>query len=117
MSHRIVWFDLPALDLNRAVAFYTAVLNNEIKEDHPGVAVMSHDTGDVAGCLYVKEGDVPSDRGVLLYFNVDGRLDAAVSAVVPNGGSVLAPIHKLGEWGNRAIVLDSEGNRIALHSS
>ncbi len=42
---------------------------------------------------------------------------SAVTAVESNGGTVLMPDHDLGEWGRRAIVIDSEGNRIALHSS
>ena len=117
MAHRIIWFDLPVLDLKRASIFYTAVLDVEISEGYPDVAVLSHETGEVAGCLYVKEGDIPSEHGPLLYFNVDGRLESAVTAVESNGGTVLMPDHDLGEWGRRAIVIDSEGNRIALHSS
>jgi predicted enzyme related to lactoylglutathione lyase len=52
----------------------------------------------------------------LLYFNCQGRLDEAVAAVGPNGGKVLQPKHPIGPYGFRAVVLDSEGNRIALHS-
>jgi predicted enzyme related to lactoylglutathione lyase len=54
--------------------------------------------------------------GVLLYLNANGRIRDAVSKVVPNGGSVLQDTHSIGSPGFRAIVLDSEGNRIALHS-
>jgi len=58
----------------------------------------------------------PSDGGPLLYLNTDGRLDVAVSAAKLAGGTVLQPKHSIGPDGYRAIVLDSEGNRIALHS-
>jgi predicted enzyme related to lactoylglutathione lyase len=51
-----------------------------------------------------------------MYLNAQGRLDEAVAAVAPNGGKVLKPKHNIGPYGFRAIVLDSEGNRIALHS-
>ena len=117
MSHRIIWFDLPVIDLQRAVKFYSAVLDVEITEMAPDVAVISHEENEVSGCLYVKEGDRPSDHGVLLYMNVDGRLEYAVHATEAHGGQVLRSIHQIGEWGNRAIILDTEGNRIALHSS
>jgi predicted enzyme related to lactoylglutathione lyase len=53
---------------------------------------------------------------VLLYFNCEGRLDQAIAAVEPNGGKIVQPRHQIGPYGFRAVVLDSEGNRIALHS-
>jgi predicted enzyme related to lactoylglutathione lyase len=54
--------------------------------------------------------------GVLVYLNVNRRIRDAVRKVVPNGGSVVQDTHSIGPPGFRAIVLDSEGNRIALHS-
>ena len=72
--------------------------------------------GDVSGCLHRSEGDKPSDNGPLLYLNCQGRLDEAVAAVVPGGGKVLKAEHAIGPHGFRAVILDSEGNRIALHS-
>lgn len=117
MTHRIVWFDVPALDLERAMNFYSKVLDVEITEEFPGVAVMTHDQGDVAGCVFKSEEIQPSDQGTLLYFNVDGRLDAAVAVVEECGGTIKEPPHPIGEFGHRALVIDSEGNRIALHSA
>ena len=57
-----------------------------------------------------------STGGPLLYLNANGRLDQAVAAAAANGGKVVEPKHQIGPHGYRAIVLDSEGNRIALHS-
>jgi predicted enzyme related to lactoylglutathione lyase len=54
---------------------------------------------------------------VLLYLNVDGRIRDAVDKVVPSGGTVIDATHAIGPHGFRAIVLDSEGNRVALHSN
>jgi predicted enzyme related to lactoylglutathione lyase len=71
---------------------------------------------DVTGCLYTKDGETPSDKGLLVYLNAQGRLDEAVAAVEPNGGKLLQPKHPIGPYGFPAIILDSEGNRIALHS-
>lgn len=116
MTNRIVWFDVPALDLERAMNFYSKVLAVDISEEFPGVAVMSHGQGEVAGCVFKSEEIQPSDQGTLLYFNVDGRLDAAVAAVKECGGTIKEATHPIGEFGHRAIVIDSEGNRIALHS-
>jgi len=71
---------------------------------------------DVSGCLFRKDDERPSDRGLLVYMNAQGRLGEAVAAVEPNGGKVLQPKHPIGPHGFRAVILDSEGNRVALHS-
>jgi len=55
-------------------------------------------------------------QGIADLSNASGRLDAAIDAVVPNGGKVIKPKHPIGPYGHRAIILDSEGNRVALHS-
>lgn len=116
MSNTISWFDLPVIDLERAVTFYSAVLDAEITQEFPGVAVIAHTENEVAGCLFVSEDHQPSVHGALLYFNVDGRLEQAVSLVENLQGTIEKSIHDIGPFGKRAIVIDSEGNRIALHS-
>jgi predicted enzyme related to lactoylglutathione lyase len=119
MANQVVWVDIPVLNLDRAIRFYSAVLGAPVhKEEYPGVALglLPGKDPDVTGCLYTKEGEQPSDRGLLIYLNADGRLDEAVAAVEANGGKVVHPKHQIGPHGYRAVVLDSEGNRVALHS-
>ncbi len=116
MAHSIVWFDLPVKDLRRAMVFYKHVLGIEINEAFPGVAVFEHGDNDVAGCLFSSQEAQPSQTGALLYFNVNGRLSEAIYQTQQLGGSVLQAAHDIGAFGRRAIVLDCEGNRIALHS-
>ena len=70
----------------------------------------------MGGCLCVFEDTKPSTQGPLIYLNVEGRLEQAEAAVVPNKGKVLEPKHQIGPHGFRTIILDSEGNRVALHS-
>ena len=120
-DNQIVWCDIPVKDLDRAIRFYSAVLGAPVKkEQHEGMtfAVLPHaEEHGVSGCLSPGgEGNEPSRHGPLLYFNCQGRLDQAVAAVEPNGGKVFQPKHQIGPYGFRAVVLDSEGNRIALHS-
>jgi predicted enzyme related to lactoylglutathione lyase len=116
MPNRVVWFDIPAVDLDRASKFYAAVLGCQVTQDQPGVAAIEHAGSDVSGCIYVDEQDKPAATGALLYFNCNGRLDAAIAQVEALGGKILKSKHTIGPYGQRAIVLDSEGNRIALHS-
>lgn len=52
----------------------------------------------------------------MLYYNVIGYLEDALEQVKKQGGEVLQAAHSIGPCGHRAICLDSEGNRIALHS-
>ena len=77
---------------------------------------MDHGEGHVAGCLFLAEGVEPSMHGPLLYFDVEGRLDDATALVESNGGEVLEQPHSIAPHGNRSVVVDSEGNRICLHS-
>jgi uncharacterized protein len=120
MSHSVVWVDIPVLDLERAIAFYSGVLGREVtKEGGPGFqfGLLPHAGNDVAGCLYVSDGEnAPSRTGPLIYLNAEGRLEQAVQLAVQLGGQLLQPPHQIGPHGFKAIVIDTEGNRIALHS-
>ena len=116
--NRAVWFDIPVTDMDRAAAFYAAVLGIKVrKEQAPGGAycVLEHHNGN-GGSLVPGEPDASPSRGILVYLNVDGRILDAVELVGRKGGRVLQPVHGIGPHGFRAIVVDSEGNRIALHS-
>ena len=115
--NRAVWFDIPVRDLERAMDWYRAVLGIGVsKESFPGgsFAVLEHDEGD-GGCL-VPSADHVASHGVLIYLNVDGRIRAAVEQAASHGGEVLEAVNQIGPHGYRALVRDSEGNRIALHS-
>ena len=115
MANRVVWFDVPVEDLGRATEFYSRVLDIAV-EEAGDVAILEHSGNDVAGCLFKSDNEKPSATGLLLYFNVSGRLDEAIEAAEKNGGSILIAKEQIGPYGYRAVVLDSEGNRIALHS-
>lgn len=115
--NRAVWFDIPVADLDRAAKFYRAVLAVGVDKETYGdytFCVIEHRDGN-GGCLVPNKAEIAAG-GVLLYLNANGRIRDAVDKVVPNGGSVIEDTHAIGPHGFRAVVLDSEGNRIALHS-
>ena len=117
--NRAVWFDIPVADLDRAAAFYGDVLAINVEKsqfDNFSFCVLEHDDGN-GGCLVPNAGEVASTAGILLYLNVDGRMREAMARVAALGGKVVEPAHAIGPHGYRAVVLDSEGNRIALHST
>lgn len=116
----LCWTDIPVIDLDRAIAFYAAVLGAPVTKEvgGPGIefGLLPHDD-NTSGCLTTGGDNQPSLNGPLIYLSVDGRLNAAVAAVSANGGIVQQPPHQIGPYGYRAVVIDSEGNRIALHSA
>lgn len=116
--NRTVWCDVPVSDVERAAGFYRAVLAVDVHVDSfngTKFGVLAHDQGN-GGCLVVTPGEIAGKSGILVYFNVAGRIRDALKQVEARGGKVVQPVHPIGPHGFRAIVLDSEGNRIALHS-
>ena len=117
-NNRAVWFDLPVSDLQRAAEFYRNVLAVQVhieQFEQIEFAVLEHSEGN-GGCLVVRPEEISADAGLLLYLNVDGRIRDAVAKVGEGGGKIVEDVHAIGPHGFRAIVLDSEGNRLALHS-
>ena len=115
----IVWVDIPCRDLDRAIAFYEAVLGREVSrqgDDTFAMGILPHAGMGTGACLAVLDDTEPSAKGPLVYLDCNGRLDQAIAAAVEHGGQILRERHSIGPHGERAIVLDSEGNRIALHS-
>ncbi len=116
--NRAVWFDIPVTDLTRATAFYAEVLAIKVDQQSFGefqFSVLDHQDGN-GGCLVPKPDEIAADRGILLYLNVNGRIRDAVAKAKDKGGQVVEDVHSIGPHGYRAMLLDSEGNRVALHS-
>lgn len=117
-TNRAVWFDIPVVDLGRAQKFYAGVRDSEVTKEKFGeiaFCVLAHDQGN-GGCLVERPEEVTSKTGILIDLNADGRIRDAVAKVSELGGSVVEDVHSIGPHGFRAIVLDSEGKRLALHS-
>jgi predicted enzyme related to lactoylglutathione lyase len=121
----LCWTDIPVTNLDRAIKFYSAVLGKEVKKLSEGgmeYGLLPHEERNASGCLCVRSdsGGVdnrPSANGPLIYLLVEGRLNEAVEAARANGGKILRARQQIGDHGFRAVIIDSEGNRIALHTS
>lgn len=118
LHNRAVWFDITVSRLERAATFYRAVLDIDLhREQGPGADIYVFDhAGGNGGCL-IQSAEPIQPGGVLIYLNVDGRIRDALIQVQRYGGTVVEPIQAIGPHGYRAVVLDCEGNRVALHSS
>jgi len=115
----VVYFEIPALDLERACEFYSQVFETTLTKDIVDGYQMaffesSGDSFGATGALVVGDVYVPSHQGCFLYFGVES-IDETVARALKNGGSVLYPKKSNGDLGFVAEIQDSEGNRIALH--
>ena len=119
--HAVTWFEIPTADFDRARRFYEAILETTLNE-HPfgdgRIAVFAHDEAGVGGCLQERCANRPGESGIVIYLDVTGRLDRTLALVPAAGGSVRLPKTALPPgMGWLAQLVDSEGNRIGLHSS
>ncbi|WP_254155095.1 VOC family protein [Chryseosolibacter indicus] len=120
MKSFISIFEIPATDVSRAVNFYEAILDINIeKMDMPEteMGVFPYERQMVTGVIIKAEGYQPSANGVTLYLNGGDNLQVILDKVENNGGKILVPktLHA-DESGYFALFLDSEGNKLGLHS-
>jgi predicted enzyme related to lactoylglutathione lyase len=119
MKNAVNWFELPARNFERAVKFYSALLNARLHvEDLMGTPNAIFPSGEpgAGGSIVRRDGDQPSTSGTIVYLNVEGDLDGALARTEPAGGKVVLPRTHIGKDGYIAIIVDSEGNRVGLHS-
>jgi predicted enzyme related to lactoylglutathione lyase len=119
MANALTGFEIPTLDLDRAVHFYEAVLGVRLKREvFGGVphAMFPAGQSDAGGALIQDGRRKPSSEGTLIYLDVGGKLDACVERVRGAGGTLLMPKTDIGEPGYIAVLRDSEGNSVALHA-
>jgi len=116
------WFEIPVMDMDRAKVFYDEVFQIDIQVQNFAGTLMgwfpwAEGKPGANGSLIQHEGYRPSNTdGVLLYFSssdVQNELDRVEVA----GGKILRTKTQISpDVGYMGVFLDSEGNRIALHS-
>lgn len=120
MKNSINWFEIPVTDFTRAKKFYETILGAEIMEmpfpdGKYGIFPSDMQSG-VGGGLAQGEGFTPSDKGTVVYLNGGEDLSVSLGKVESAGGKVVLPKTSIGENGFMAHFIDTEGNRVALHS-
>jgi uncharacterized protein len=114
------WFEIPVMDLERAIKFYESVLGVKLSRNEMGPLKMAwfewiEDAMGAAGSLVKADGYTPSYAGTLVYFSVQD-IDGTLAKINANSGKTILPRMAIGEYGFIAHFQDSEGNRVALHS-
>lgn len=119
MSNALNWFEIPASDIKRASKFYGTILGAElmIAEMMPGYQMTMLPAEDgIGGGIVQGEGYTPSAEVSMVYLNAGENLDVPLAKVEGAGGKILVPKTGIGENGFFAYFLDSEGNKVGLHS-
>jgi predicted enzyme related to lactoylglutathione lyase len=122
-SNPVGWFELYVSDLKRARSFYRSVFQRPLEPLAlpPGsdlqmcAFTMNAQTSGAAGALVQSPHMDPGPGGTLVYFSCSDCADEA-SRVQPHGGKLLHPKMSIGKYGFVAMVQDTEGNTIGLHS-
>lgn len=123
-ANAISWFEIAVIDINRAQKFYEAIFDMQmIPLDLPNIKMRMFPITDmqngVGGALCDSGGfHKPSTtEGPLLYLNANPDVQIVLDKVEAAGGKIIVPKTEISpEYGFMAVIIDTEGNRIAFHS-
>ena len=124
LGNALNWFEIPVNDFDRARKFYETIFDYQMPESTMGKIRMGFflydmPAGKVGGAICFGEVYKPSQEGCLIYLNCQPDLQIMLNRVKDAGGSILtekkliSPDQNIGYW---ASIIDSEGNKVALHS-
>lgn len=122
-KNAISWFEIPTKDLNRAQKFYEAIFQIKMTAlDLEQIKMRMFPLEDmmgVGGALVHNDQfyKVSATDGPLIYLNGNPDVQNILDRVEAAGGTIQVPKTMISpEYGHMAIFIDTEGNRIALHS-
>ncbi len=121
-KNAISWFEIPSTDLDRAAKFYETIFDITLTPmDTPEIKMRLFPLEDMMGVggAIVDSGGFhkpSSTDGPLLYLNANPDVQNVLDKVEAAGGKIIVPKMSIGEYGFMAAFIDTEGNRIALHS-
>jgi uncharacterized protein len=121
----INWFEIPVSDLTRAKMFYETILDIEMIQRTDEKAegaffpfnpkVIQATSGRVTGVLSKSITNSPSGNGTMVYINASPEIQMVLDKVEKAGGKIVVPKTVM-PFGSIAVIIDSEGNKIGLHS-
>jgi uncharacterized protein len=124
MKNAVSWFEIPTTDISRAQKFYEIIFGIILTEiDMPNIKMrmfpLDNPMEGVGGALVDSGGfHKPSATdGPLIYLNGNPDVQLILDKVEAAGGKILVPKMEITpEYGDMAVILDTEGNRIAFHN-
>ena len=123
-TNAISWFEIPSTDLNRAAKFYETIFNTGlIPLDTPNIKMRMFPLENMmtgVGGAIVYSADfykASATDGPLIYLNGNPDVQLILDKIEAAGGKIIVPKTEISpDYGHMAVFLDTEGNRIALHS-
>lgn len=121
-TNALNWFEIPAGDIERAKKFYEAIFGIKMEvQDMMGMKMAffpyEPGSGKLSGALVQGPMHQPSASGAVVYLNANPDMDESLAKIEAAGGKVVMPKTKINDdIGHMAFFMDSEGNRVALHS-
>jgi len=123
-KNAISWFEIPAIDLGRAQKFYETIFNiRMISFDTPNFQMRMFPVEDmmngIGGAISKSEGfyKPSATDGPLVYLNANPDVQNVLDKIEAAGGKIVVPKTQISpEFGYMAVFVDTEGNRVALHS-
>ena len=119
LKHYVSWFEIPALNLLRAVAFYNYIYGIEMETSETSGYAMAFFPADsgIGGAIVVGEGSIPSATGTLVYLNGGKDIAPVLGRIEQAGGRIIMGKTLISEdAGYFALFIDTEGNKLPLHS-
>jgi predicted enzyme related to lactoylglutathione lyase len=124
MNNAISWFEIGTTDLERATKFYETIFDLKLNPlDLPNIKMrmfpLDDMMNDVGGAIVHSGGfHKPSATdGPLIYLNANPDVQNVLDKVESAGGKILVPKTEISpEYGFMAVIIDTEGNRVGLHS-
>ena len=123
-KNAISWFEIPAVDINRAQKFYETIFDMQMDAvDHEEYQMRMFPIEDpmtgVGGAICNQSvfHKPNADSGTLIYLNANPDVKIIADRIEAAGGKVVLPKTEISpEYGYMAVFIDTEGNRVALHS-
>jgi predicted enzyme related to lactoylglutathione lyase len=122
-TNALNWFEIPATDINRAKSFYENVFDIEMGGTEMMGMKMAFfpgepNNGKASGSIVEGPMHKPSQEGSVVYLNANPDMDGVIEKIEGAGGQVVMPKTPIGgDMGYMAFFLDTEGNKIGLHST
>ncbi len=124
MQNAISWFEIPSSDLGRATKFYETIFGITLAPlDLDNIKMrmfpVDNPAAQVGGAVVYSGGfyKPSATDGPLIYLNGNPDVQIVLDKVEKAGGKIMVPKTEISpEYGFMAVIIDTEGNRIGLHS-
>jgi len=118
-TNALNWFEIPVTDVARAKQFYETIFDIEMHQmEMMGMQMVMFPSQNPKSCgaLVKSPNHKPNAEGSIIYLNANPNLKTVLGKIETAGGKVTMPKTSIGENGNMAFFIDTEGNLVGLHS-